>query len=69
MTIVQKLPTMMLIVLIGLLCSTSICIANVLEDALVGAWLFDMNQGNIAEDASGNGHEGDIKGAKWVQGK
>ena len=66
---VQKLPMMMLIVLIGLLCSAGVCVADVLEDALVGAWLFDENQGDTAKDASGNGHNGDIVGAKWVQGK
>jgi len=57
------------VVLIGMLCSISICAADVLEDALVAVWLFDENQGLEAEDASGNGHDGDIKGAKWVQGK
>ena len=62
----RKLPLMMLIVL---LCSTRICVADVLEDALVGAWLFDEDQGLKAKDASGNGHIGDIKGAKWIQGK
>ena len=66
---VQKLPMILLIILIGLLCSTSVCVANVLEDALVGVWLFDENQGGVAKDASGNGHDGKIIGAKWLQGK
>ena len=66
---VQKPPVMMLIVLIGLLCSAGVCVADILEDALVGAWLFDENQGDTAKDASGNGHNGDIIGAKWIQGK
>ena len=61
-----KSPVMILVVL---LCSTDICAADVLEDALVGTWLFDENQGNTAQDSSGNGHIGNIKGAKWVQGK
>jgi len=69
MTNVQKSPGMMLIVWIGVLCSTNICAADVLEDALVGAWLFDENQGDTASDASGNGHTGDIIAAKWVKGK
>ena len=38
-------------------------------EGLVGAWLFDEGKGNIAEDASGNGHDGDIRKAKWVKGK
>ena len=54
---------------IMLLCSTCLCVADVLEEALVGAWLFDENQGGVAKDASGNGHDGKIIGAKWVQGK
>ena len=67
---VQKLSMIVLMVLIALLCSSaSICPADVLEDALVAVWLFDENQGLAAADASGNGHDGDIKGAKWVQGK
>ena len=69
MLTVQKPLVMMLIVLIGLLCSAGVCVADVLEDALVGAWLFDENRGDTAKDASGNGHNGDIVGAKWVQGK
>ena len=65
----QKFPILLLIVSIVLLYGTLICTADVLEDALVGAWLFDENRGGTAEDASGNGHDGDIIGAKWVQGK
>ena len=66
---IWKSSMMVLAALIGLLCSIGVCTADVLEDALVGAWLFDENQGNTAKDASGNGHDGDIMGAKWVQGK
>ena len=64
--IAWKLLVMMLIVL---LCGVGISAADVLEDALVGAWLFDENRGGTAKDASGNGHDGKIIGAKWVQGK
>ena len=66
---VQRSPVIVLIVLIALLCSTSVCVANVLEDALIAVWLFDENQGGAAKDASGNGHDGKLVGAKWVQGK
>ena len=38
-------------------------------EGLVGAWLFDEGKGNVTEDASGNGHDGDIRKAKWVKGK
>lgn len=64
-----KSTAITLVVLIGMLCSISICAADVLEDALVAVWLFDEDQGLTAKDASGNGHDGDIKGAKWVQGE
>ena len=69
MTTVQKSFMVVLMVLIGLLSITSICTADVLADTLVGVWLFDENQGLTAKDASGSGHDGKIKGAKWVQGK
>ena len=69
LTTIWKSAAITLVVLIGMLCSISICAADVLEDALVAVWLFDENQGLEAADASGNGHDGDIKGAKWVQGK
>ena len=51
-----RITTIGLIVLIGLLCSTTTSMADVLEDALI--WLFDENGGDTAEDASGNGHDG-----------
>ncbi|RKU31427.1 hypothetical protein C6499_04430 [Candidatus Poribacteria bacterium] len=69
MTMPWKSPMMVLIVLIGLLCGTGVCIADVLEDALIAVWLFDENGGDAVEDASGNGHTGDIMGAKRVQSK
>lgn len=37
---------------------------------IVGIWLFDENKGNVIEDASGNGHKGEVVGdVKWVKGK
>lgn len=42
--------------------------ANLLDDA-VGIWLFDEGKGDIAADASGNGNDGAITGAKWAEGK
>ena len=58
-----RITTIGLIVLIGLLCSTTpTSMADVLEDALIAAWLFDENGGDTAGDASGNGHDGKIIG-------
>jgi len=39
------------------------------EDGLVGYWKFDEGMGFVTQDASGNGHDGNVKGAKWVLGK
>ena len=39
-----------------------------LEDA-VGIWLLDEGRGDLAEDLSGNGHDGQIQGTDWVDGK
>jgi hypothetical protein len=36
---------------------------------LIAAWGFDEGQGKVAKDVSGNGHDGTINGAKWVDGK
>jgi len=35
------------------------------EKGLVGNWLFYRGSGNILKDYSGNGNNGDIKGAQW----
>ena len=34
--------------------------AQIDPETLVGAWLFDENKGDIAEDASGNGNDGTL---------
>ncbi|MDA1191190.1 MAG: LamG domain-containing protein [Candidatus Poribacteria bacterium] len=36
---------------------------------LVGQWLFDDGDGDIATDTSGNGNDGQVNNAKWVAGK
>jgi len=40
-----------------------------LQDGLVMYLPFDAGQGDVAVDLSGNGHDGSIEGAKWVEGK
>ena len=55
------------VILIVLMCCFSMAEAQ--QEALVGAWLFDGNSGQKAEDASGNGHDGEILGPKRIQGK
>lgn len=44
--------------------------AKVEKGAIVGIWLFDKSEGNIAKDSSGNGHDGEIIGnVGWVEGQ
>jgi len=44
--------------------------AKIDPESVVGLWLFEEGKGTVAEDSSGNGHEGLIAGAaKWVEGK
>ncbi|MDP3103730.1 MAG: LamG-like jellyroll fold domain-containing protein [Candidatus Methanoperedens sp.] len=39
------------------------------EDGLVAEWHFDEGAGNVVKDSSGNGNDGTIYGATWVDGK
>ncbi len=43
--------------------------ATAQEDALVLYFTFDENAGDTVEDRSGNGNDGEINGATWVDGK
>ena len=44
--------------------------ANIDPESVVAIWLLDEGEGQIIEDSSGNGHEGNIQGAvDWVDGK
>jgi len=38
-------------------------------DGLVAEWHFDEGSGSVVEDSSGNGNDGEIYGATWVEGK
>lgn len=40
------------------------------EGSLVGAWLFDENDGEIAHDSSNNGNDAEFQGApQWIEGR
>ena len=39
------------------------------DDGLVAEWHFDEGTGNVLKDSSGNGNDGVIYGATWVEGK
>jgi len=47
--------------------SPGLCIAK--YEGLVAAWPLDEGAGEVARDISGNKHDGEIKGAKWVAGQ
>jgi len=38
------------------------------EDGLVAEWHFDEGAGSVLKDSSGNGNDGTIYGATWVDG-
>lgn len=44
-------------------------ICNAASEGLVAAWLLDEGSGDVVKDSSGNGHDGEIRGAKWVAGQ
>ena len=39
------------------------------DEGLVAEWHFDEGAGSILKDSSGNGNDGVIYGATWVDGK
>ena len=43
--------------------------AKIDPNTCVGMWIFDENEGDIAKDSSGKGHDGTIQNAKRVDGK
>ena len=43
--------------------------ADIDPESITGMWLFDEGKGGVATDASENGNDGEIHGAKWVDGK
>ncbi len=57
------------IVLIICFCSGSLSNAAGNEQGLVAYYSFDEGEGNVTHDLSGNGNDGTIYGAKWVDGK
>jgi hypothetical protein len=49
--------------------STNISYASINARNIMGMWLLDKGQGDVAKDSSGNGNDGKIVGAKWTDGK
>jgi hypothetical protein len=59
-----KLAALASLILINILACISAS-----EAGIVAYWPFDEGKGKDAKDASGNGNDGTINGAKWVSGK
>jgi len=53
--------------IVGVLTTSSYAMID--PKIIVGLWLFDEGNGNIAADSSGNKNNGVIKNAKWTNGK
>ena len=51
------------------LCVTDLSYAKIDWETAVGIWLLDEGQGDEAKDTSETGNNGEIQGAKWVDGK
>jgi hypothetical protein len=48
----------------------SLSSAKIDAEAIIGMWLFDEGEGDVASDSSGNGNNGTLmNGPKWVKGK
>ena len=43
--------------------------AKIDPETCVGKWLFDDGAGDVTNDSSGKGNDGEIHGAQWVGGK
>ncbi len=55
-------------ILIAVLATAALSIAQAQEPALVAHWSFDEGSGSVVKDVSGNGHDGSIKTAVWAKG-
>ena len=44
-------------------------LADIDPKSIMGMWLFDEGKGGVATDSSEHGNDGEIHGAKWVNGK
>lgn len=68
MRVKYLLIAMVVLLVVGILVSSSY--ARIDPESIVGIWLFDEEEGDIASDSSGNGNDGELKGnLEWVDGK
>ncbi len=55
--------------LAGLVLATVLVLISASEAELVAYWSFDEGGGDVAGDGSGNGNDGDVVDAEWIDGK
>lgn len=69
-SLIEK-PTLLLVsFIVTTLLFTGLADARIDPASAVAIWLLDEGEGLVIEDATGNGHKGNIQGAvKWVDGK
>jgi hypothetical protein len=60
---------LIIVVLAVSLMFVGISYAEIDPESLAGAWLLDEGGDDTTGDSSGNGNDGEIFGAKWVDGK
>jgi hypothetical protein len=68
-TVVTKLICFCISLILVSLCFTDKSSGKIDPKSIMGVWLLDEGQGNIATDSSGNKNDGKIVGAKWTDGK
>ena len=59
----------LVLLLSGMLVGVSATVQAKSDQELVAEWHFDEGSGSVVKDSSGNGNDGTIHGAKWVDGK
>ncbi len=67
-TTLIRLAMVYICLLIVVQISVSNSHADVDPNSIVGLWLLDEGSGDVINDISGNGNDGTIEGAKWVDG-
>ncbi len=63
-----RLAMVYICLLIAVQVSMNSSYADVDPNSIVGIWLLDEGSGDVVNDISGNGNNGTIVGAKWVDG-
>jgi hypothetical protein len=64
-----RLSSVLALCLLAALLLAGTALGEVSREGLVAEWHFDESAGNVVKDSSGNGNDGTIHGATWVDGK